>query len=271
MSQESLVEKLAKANRDVNKLCEFFAARKGWDLAHNAQDAARDLTSAASTLGDHLLALIARNDSQPASHALPDVDLLPTGELEKARLERFAIFLHDLDTWLSAQSCPTDSPEGLDELQGMEANLACIAELVEAISSIPEPSTAPGYPADDTAGREDPAEPAPETAMTGPDDAPLQLILDDTDERPLVQEFQKMKELTEDCQKMVDEFLAAWGLEFSYIKRKKLFERLLRWITSAPEGHVLVMKMKTAEEPFEPYPSYVSREVLAGKPPSNDP
>ncbi len=79
-----------------------------------------------------------------------------------------------------------------------------------------------------------------------------------------------MKELTEDCQKLVDDYLTAWGLEYSYIKRKKLLERILRWITSAPEGHVLVMKMKTAEEPFEPYPSYVTRDVLAGNPPPDD-
>jgi hypothetical protein len=53
----------------------------------------------------------------------------------------------------------------------------------------------------------------------------------------------------------------------SYYSRKKFFERLLRWISSAPEGQVLVIKMKTAEEPYEPYPSYVSRDVLDGKEP----
>ena len=270
MSKESLAEKLAKANRDVTKLCEFFAPRRGWNLAHDAHEAARDLAAAASTLDDHLTALIARYDSQPVQHVLPDVGLLPTGELDNGRLKRFAIFLHDLDAWLSAQSCPTDYPEGVDELRGMEANLACIIELVEAISSSPDPSTAPGSPADDAPQAEVPVSPARECTSTGPDDGPQQLILDDTDERPLVQELQGIKELTEDCQKLVDDYLTAWGLEYSYIKRKKLLERILRWITSAPEGHVLVMKMKTAEEPFEPYPSYVTRDVLAGNPPPDD-
>ena len=46
-----------------------------------------------------------------------------------------------------------------------------------------------------------------------------------------------------------------------------LLEKILTWITSAPEGQVLVIKMKTIEEPFVPYPSFVSRDILQGKEP----
>ena len=87
----------------------------------------------------------------------------------------------------------------------------------------------------------------------------------------MVQDFQGMNELTEECKNLVDGFLAAWSLEYSYYNRKRLLERILRWINSAPEGHVLVIKMKTVEEPFQPYPSYISRDVLAGNPPAKDP
>ena len=87
----------------------------------------------------------------------------------------------------------------------------------------------------------------------------------------MVQDFQGLNELTEECKSLVDGFLAAWELEYTHHNRKKLLERILRWINSAPEGHVLVIKMKTVEEPYQPYPSYISRDVLAGNPPAKDP
>ena len=62
----------------------------------------------------------------------------------------------------------------------------------------------------------------------------------------------------------------ASGPEAKYLsgqKSKKLLEKILTWITSAPEGQVLVIKMKTIEEPFVPYPSFVSRDILQGKEP----
>jgi hypothetical protein len=267
MSKKTLVEKLAKANRDVKKLGEFFAARKGWLLALDAGESARNLIHAASTIDERLKALIEKSGSQPTRPDHLEVILLPVGTLDHGRLQRFATFLRDLDTWFAAQNWEEESPKDIAEFQEMETNLACIIDLVETLSVIPEP---PATAESATDGATAAAAPG-ETIATIPEGAPLQLVLDDTDEAPLVQEFQNIKELTADCQKAVDDFLAAWGIELSYYNRKKLLERLLRWISSAPEGHVLVMKMKTAEVPFEPYPSYISRDVLAGKPPRQDP
>lgn len=271
MSQEDLIEKLAKANRDVKKLCEFFAERRSWSLAHDAGESALDLATAASKIDDHLQGLIWKGRSTPPAPAQPDVDLLPEGTLDHARLARFTIFLRDLDLWITAQNLATSSPSALSELKEMQTRLACITEVVRAVATIPEPPTE-SAPATDDAGQPSTPETSPEPIeQFTPEGVPLQLVLDDTDETPMTQKFRGLDELTSGCTKAVDDFIAAWGLEFSYVKRKKLLERVLRWITSAPEGHVLVMKMKTAEEPFEPYPSYVSRDVLAGNLPEPDP
>jgi len=268
MSQQALIEKLAKANRDVKRLCEFFAARKGWQAAPDAGDAARSLADAASTMDEHLKALISSSGMQPSQPDYPEVALFPVGTFDRGRLQRFASFLRDLDTWFAAQTWAGVSSEDVGEFQKMEAYLACIIELIEAGPTIEDPATVAVSEADGATQVTVPGD-APGKAI--PEGAPLQLVLDDTNEQPMIQEFQGIKELTAECQQAVDDFLAAWDLDYSYIKRKKLLERLLRWITSAPEGHVLVMKMKTAEEPFEPYPSYVSREVLAGNPPQQNP
>jgi len=266
MSQVNLVEMLAKANRDVKKLCEFFAARRNWTLAHFADVSGKNLAAATTKIDERLKGLIAKSGSQPDPPAKPDVELLPAGVFDDGRLSRMTDFLRDLDTWFAAQDLATGSREVLSELKEMQARLACIAGLIRTVSATAD-AQAPSEPATDGGVRATAAGDASGgSSPTVPEGVPRQLVLDDTDETPMIQDFQGITELTDECKQAVDGFLAAWGLETSYIKRKKLLERLLRWISSAPEGHVLVMKMKTAEAPFEPYPSYISREVLAGKP-----
>lgn len=272
MSQESLTQQLAKANGDVTKLCEFFAGRTNWDLAADADPSARDLLAAATKLDEHLGVLLRATGTEPAKRLQPEIAAVGAGSYDGARLVRFAAFLRDLDAWLVAQPGPTKDPDGIATLRDIEANLSYIVTTVEALTTTPDQTT-DAEPADDDG--------APETiqtddasaiaAMTGDEGQPLQLVLDDTDERPLVHEFQGRNELTQACEELVDGFLAAWGVEYSYYNRKKLLDQLLRWIASAPEGHALVLKMKTAEKPYAPYPNYVSKDVLSGKPPENDP
>jgi hypothetical protein len=276
MSQDPLIEKLAKANANVKKLCAFFAARSHWTLAADCEPSARDATAAAAKLDEHLRVLIGAAGADPVSPFQPAVEPLDFGTHDCARLDRFTAFLRDLDAWLVAQPGPPNSPEVIAALQEMESYVQSIVDVTGAIKSDPEPAETetPAPPDDGATLAAEPVEPvetAHETIVTTPEGVPQQLALDDTDEHPMVQDFQGMNELTEECKELVDGFLAAWGLEYTYYNRKKLLERILRWINSAPEGHVLVIKMKTIEEPFQPYPSYISRDVLAGNPPPQDP
>ncbi len=278
MSQDPLIEKLAKANGNVKKLCEFFAARSNWTVSAECGTSARDAAAAAAKLGEHLKVLIRAAGSDPKSPFDPQVETHGSGTHDRARLDRFTAFLRDLDAWLVAQPGPSKDPKVIAALQEMESYVFSIVDLTGAIESEPEapatesPATEPPAPVDDGATQaSEPDEGAHETIATTPEGVPLQLALDDTDEHPMVQDFQGMNELTEECKNLVDEYLAAWSLEYSYYNRKRLLERILRWINSAPEGHVLVIKMKTVEEPFQPYPSYISRDVLAGNPPAKEP
>ncbi len=278
MSQDSLTEKLAKANGNVKKLCEFFAARSHWTLPTDGEPSARDAAAAADNLGGHLKDLIRAAGSDPRSPFEPLVETRDSGTHDCARLDRFTAFLRDLDAWLVAQPGPSTDPEVIAALQEMESYVFSIAELTGALTDESEapaaetPATEAPAPSDDGATlAADPDGAAPATIASTPEGVPLQLALDDTDEHPMVQEFQGMNELTEECKKLIDGYLAAWSLDYSHYNRKKLLERILRWINSAPEGHVLVIKMKTVEEPYQPYPSYISRDVLAGNPPTKDP
>jgi hypothetical protein len=278
MSQDPLTEKLAQANGNVKKLCEFFAARSHWTLPTDGEPSARDAAAAADKLAEHLRVLIRAAGSDPRSSFEPLVETQDSGTHDCARLDRFTAFLRDLDAWLVAQPGPSTDPEVIAAFQEMESYVFAIGELTGALTGESEapaaeiPATEAPAPSDDgTTLAADPDGAAHGTIASTPEGVPLQLALDDTDEHPMVQEFQGMNELTEECKKLIDGFLAAWSLEYSYYNRKKLLERILRWINSAPEGHVLVIKMKTVEEPYQPYPSYISRAVLAGNPPTKDP
>ena len=273
MSQESLTQQLAKANGDVTKLCEFFAARKDWDLAADAGQPAHGLLAAATKLDEHLNGLIRASGAEPADPLQPKTTSVDAGSHAGARLVRFAAFLQDLDTWLVAQPEPTNDPDEITALRDMEANLSTIITMVAALTTTPDqPSDEEFAAGDDGASQAAETDDMPGEAIAAKiEGLPKQLVLDDTEEKPMVHEFQERNELTTECKELVDGFLAAWSVDYSYYKHKKLLDRLLRWITTAPEGQVLVLKMTTAEKPYEPYPSYVSREVLAGDVSEEDP
>jgi hypothetical protein len=269
MSQDSLTEKLAKANGNVKRLCEFFAARRDWGYVPAADAPVRELSSAAAGVGGQLRRLMDACGAVPDPPADPIIESVGDGTHDIARLQRFTSFLRDLDIWFAAQpEAPTD-PAAITALREMDAHIGCMVAIFEEATITTGGSDEPvdAVEAEAADHTTDSGEPARNTIPKGKEGVPKQLVLDDTDERPLVQDFQGISELTPECEKLADEFLTAWDIELSYYSRKKFFERLLRWISSAPEGQVLVIKMKTAEEPYEPYPSYVSRDVLDGKEP----
>ncbi|MEE4270396.1 MAG: hypothetical protein V2I67_01895 [Thermoanaerobaculales bacterium] len=260
MSHESLTAKLSKAATNMRRLCEFFAARREWKLPHDGEPAARALGEATLGVGEELRSMMALCGANPVGERVPDVESLGEGTHDSARLERFITFLRDLRVWFSAQSSPPTDSDGIAALREMEGHVACMSTIIgETLKR--QPASAPAAPAASTAPPEPVEEPLDANPVEFEKRAP-QLVLDDTESNPMVQEFQGRSELTPECERLADAYLAAWDLKLSYFNRKKLLERILRWITSAPDGQVLVIKMKTLEEPYEPYPSYVSREVL---------
>jgi hypothetical protein len=269
MSQNSLTAQLAKANGNVKKLCEFLTARRDWVLPPETAASFGELRTAAAGVGTQVRRLMQLCGAEPVAPPEPPDATGESGTHDTVRLRRFADFLRDLETWFAAQAdAPTDST-GIEALQEIDAHIVCLLDLFDPASTSSEPPPKTAGPAAD-APADSAADPGGSDSSGAPADlegAPRQLVLDDTEEKPLIQEFRDISELTPLCEKLADDFLDAWKIELSYYNRKKFLERLLRWISSAPEGQVLVIKMKTAEEPYEPYPSYVSRDVLEGREP----
>jgi hypothetical protein len=275
MSSDPLTEKLSKAAANLRKLSEFFAARRSWPAAAGAEQALQDVAAAARSLDEQLKRLITECNAEPREAELPAVAELAAGELDANRLNRFATFLRDLARWFEAQPGPPSQPEGIAVLQNIEASVGATIELVAGTSTVPTPEMASpedqsdvvseaGKPADPDDNEPKPSAPSPDDVDFS--DRPSSLVLDDTEERPLVQEFRDIKELTPICEELVDEFLTSWGINYSHYERKKFLEKLLRWISTAPHGQALVLKISVLKDPIEPYPSYISRELLRENP-----
>jgi hypothetical protein len=267
MSQDGLTAKLAKAHSNVNKLCVFFAARLSWQVAEDARSALDELAAAAQAVDHRLRELIAAGGNEPTPPFRPDPEQIDEGVFDTAKLSRFTTFLNDLDSWFAAQSGPPRDPDGMVELRGMQSTLAGNLQFINALKkkaadAAPEQT---GFAVNDSGATPAVSSIDPMPMDDEPGSVPQQLVLVDSDDQPLVQEFRGMQELTPECEQLVDRFLEAWEIEYSYYNRKKLLERIVRWVTSAPHGQVLVLKMKTIEEPYEPYPTYVSTDVLTAK------
>lgn len=286
MAQEPLTAKLANAAANVRKLCEFFVARRDWQPAADAGSVFADLEAATNRLRARLDGILLSCGAGPARPAAPAVAVLDPDVFDTGRLTKLAAYLQDLEGWFAAQPVPPSQPDEVElvsEMSGLVGAMTLqLAGAARPTAEVAPPLAVPPVAA--PVAVPPPAAPAagPVSPQVGPHAAPAignpggpggtpanppprQLVLDDTEEVPLIQEFQGRKELTPTCEKLADDFLTAWQIQLSYYNRKKFLERLLRWISSAPDGQVLVIKMKTVEEPYEPYPSYVARELLQGK------
>lgn len=272
MPMSSLTDKLAKANANMRKLCEFFAARREWDYPPETEQAITGLASATAHLSDELRKLMALCGANPTAARIPEVRSLGTGTHDPDRLQRFVVFVRDLGIWFSAQTSPPTESGGIAALREMDGHVGSLDQLLgEGLRALKEAKQTERQQADPTpAPAPEPAAPPP----TEPDEEieeeeyegfENQLVLENRENRPLIQVFQGREELTPECERMADKFLAAWQVDLNNYQRKKFLQKIQRWITSAPDGQVLVIKMKTIEEPYEPYPSYVSREFLERK------
>lgn len=270
MSQKTLTAKLVKANANMKKLAEFFVARREWAFPSESEPSILDLAGAVSDVDEELRALMAQCGASPAGETIPDVQDLGEGTHDPARLQRLMVFLRELRVWFAAQTGPPTESDGIAALRAMDGHISCMISVFRDAMKQQEDNTpvearVPQVEEQESVPSQQPSETDPPIDLGK---NPPQLVFDSTEQNPLVQEFQGREELTPECERLADAFLAAWDVELSHYNRKKLLERLLRWILSAPEGQVLVIKMKTIEEPYEPYPSYVSREVLDGKEPT---
>jgi len=209
--------------------------------------------------------------------------------------------MDELRQWFASHGDGGLSPENDDIVQSMQASLAVTSEAlqmllgpaaikttakkVKKVKKVKKEQTTTAKELPSAPAKEKPpTADAPESeaadepeALTSGDlgpvakvDADARLILENTDLRPLLQEFKGVRELTVLTKEQLQSFLAKQGIEFGKNETRRLHDKVLRWIEGTPAGRVLVIKISGLYGKPEAYSSYQPKETVIPDPTEAD-
>jgi hypothetical protein len=252
-------DELRKAAHNADRIRVFFGERTMWTLSPEGRQALEKVLTALRSNVEIIEGLFARLGIDVATEPAEADVVLPGGELDAPRLRAFAGFLEQFHGWLCGQSHGAISSEGAQLMSSIHRSLAATGEAVTAIleadqvTSAPQPVAVTPEPAFQQAPRPVHAKRPAAPAMQSNDS---RLVLQDTDETPVLQELRGQIELTPQAKDALSTFLATHGIELDSYKRRKLETNILRWIHATPEGQILVLKISALHGAPEPYPTY---------------
>jgi hypothetical protein len=243
---------LQRASENLKRLHGYFAARSSWETADEA--AAEILSAIRGTVDDTVKAIVAIMEKLgimvPSAVRFSEAPQQPDGELDSATLGKFQTFLGQLKVWFQSRSEAAVSPTGAKLLRDVHESLigTTIALAIIIDGEAPDLESS----ADQRA------------AAIPPKRAKLELL--ETDQTPMLVDFQGKKQLTGEAQDLLATFIKENELEMPEYKRTKLEENVVRWLESAPEGMMLVIKIGGLHGRYEPFPSYTPkpREEVPG-------
>ena len=234
---------LRRAARSVARLSGYLVAHREWTVAAGSRNALEATHRAA----DRLRGWLCDTYPEVAAARPPEQEApaRPTGVLEHQRLAPLAIFLEQLEAWFRSRAGYQLTAEGAAILADMTGWLhGAVAATRDQLAAGADPET---------------KAPMDRPDLEKPADAPERLVLEDTEETPLLQEFKGTVELTAEALDLVRGFLDAYGVQMPESSRRQLDHKVQRWLEATPDGHLLVLKMTTLHGHYEPYPVYVAR------------
>jgi hypothetical protein len=247
MSDEITAAELEKAARNIGRIADYLAARRDWDLPASTEEAVGAIRDAADSFAEYLNAIMTARQVPVASEMRPPTDPLTAAELDTARLEKFSVFLNQLRQWFSRRG-EADLPTGAgDQLQEIQAALATTSWAADALLTTNEVRRAAA------------ASERGEYGEVVEVDREARLVLEHTDSTPLIQEFKGVVELTPDAKQLLQEFYEKHDLDHGPLEKRRLRDKVVRWIESTPEGQVLVLKISGLHGRPELYSTYQSR------------
>ncbi len=255
------MEDLAKAARNLERLAVFVGERRSWLLADGCEGPAMATRETAHSLADLLSGWFEDLDDAAVAIIRP-TPLEPASKISANRMSRFSEFLDQLYGWFESHQ-HGDLPDAAEEMvASIRASLTATANALTELLG-PAAAFAEAAPAE--------APPAQEAApLTSPDLGPVaevdmraRLVLEDTTETPLLQEFRGVVELTTEAKQQVREFLEKQGVVMEDNDLRRLHDKVLKWVEGTPEGRVLVIKISGLSGKPQPYSSYQARESVA--------
>ena len=291
MSTQLTVAELTKAARNLRKIELYLTARREWkvDLSDDQDFKAVRMAAdrLAFTVGQRALAL--GIDAKLGSES--DIDDLPSAVFEGAMLKKFGAFLGQLDGWFVSQG-DTHLEKGGDRLLGrlqgsvdaIRTALIVIGENQEPVKKVEPAPPQEGDPVDI------PPEPGPEVARapgppvrpvtTASDDIyegtraadsedvpartpPPQIVFTMSDAAPMYTwTGSETVELTPLAKEKIEKLFDDEGISYFKYQLEKFSDEVRMRIETAPEGHVLVVKVRSVGDEIKPFLSYVSADTV---------
>ncbi len=291
MPEEITIQELEKASRNLERLAEFIGARRGWGLASGDEAAATNACEAAESLSMEIAGMTDGEDELSSSFNQPSL-LEPSGKVSATRLSKFADFMAELQQWFASHKhleLPAGSEKSIRSIQGsLGGTSEALGLLLEpaALETITDTRSTAGATESSSAPTVDrpfaatvsESETTDEPqSLTVDDLGPVadvdrdaRLILDDTEEPPLLQTFKGISELTVEAKEKLDSFLTEQGVELGEHEARRIHDKILHWIEAAPTGNVLVLKITGLFGKPEAYSSYQPREAMTPDPDTAD-
>jgi hypothetical protein len=244
MKETITAEELEKASHNVQRLAEFIGERREWTLASDAQEAAQSLAEAAKSMAA-VIAKLSKSSEPSRLEVRQPPRREPSGTVTCARLTKFADFIAQLRQWFAAHDGAT-LPKGSDRVvhsihSGLVGVIAAVDQLL-GLSTEAESGEGPLVSGD--------------LGPVAKVDINAKLVLEDTEERPLVQVIRGVTGFTPETTTMVDEFFAKQGIKLQGAERRRFEDKVLKWIKGMPDGQVLVVRMSGLSGKAEAYSSY---------------
>jgi hypothetical protein len=291
VSQQLTVAELTKAARNLKKIELYLTGRRGWRVDPSDNTTFKTLRVAADrlafTIGQRALAL--RIDAKLGGET--ETEELPSATFESGMLQKFSVFLGQLDGWFVSQA--DAAPEkGAERLLGrLQASLDAIRTALIVIDDNQEPvEDGEEEAADDDRPVEAPPETEhPAAAVPGPPVRPVTTASDDIYEGTRATEGEAVPsrkpppqiaftmsdaapmftwigsetvELTPLAKEKIEKLFDDQGISYFKYQLEKFCDEVRMRIETAPEGHVLVVKIRSMDNEIKPFLSYVAADTV---------
>jgi hypothetical protein len=244
---------LGQAAANLERLHDYFRSRTTWQVGDGGSHAAATLSATLErTCRDALQPLLAATGIKlPTAPPTPPQPDAPEGRLDRGRLDRFSAFVSQLGSWLMAQHGKAVSEAGRIHLLSIARHLVGTTTAVGEILRTLEP--------DDSPGPSEADEPEVEHIDT-------RLVLEDTEEAPLLQLFRGNIELTHEAKRAIHAFLAQARVSSRGADLIRFERKVQQWIEATPHGHVLVIKVSCLSGHPQTYPRYERKSASLSEP-----
>ena len=253
MPEQITSPELERAALNLERLARFIGERRGWVLASDAGPAAISVRNAAGSLAALLAETLGGNNETGPGVRPPKLE--PASIVSANRLAKFAEYIDQLQEWFAARA-GAELPSGGERL--MQSIQQALALTERSIGELMGPASAPLTGSQPVVA----ADLGPVAAV----DMTARLVFEESAECPLLQVFRGVVELTPEAKGMVDQFFASQGIDLTTNERRRLHDKILRWIQATPEGQVLVVKLSGLTGRAEAYSSYRPKKTAPRKP-----